>query len=190
MKLSTIVLLSLILAPKLWAQTPGLGSQIPPFTIDNLGALVLEGEEVSHQPWSLETVRGKPTYLQHLAARIGVDETYKPLSDAIENSLDVEAFHSVAIVNRDDAAFGTGFVVTATLKSNKRRYPDANIVVDSKGKMLDSWDLQPKSAAVMILDAEGVLLYFKEGPLTEAEQEEVLNILASAIESAGQERDS
>ena len=101
----------------------------------------------------------------------------------IEERYDPESFYSVAIINRDDAAFGTGFIVSSTLKSNKRRYPDANIVVDGEGKILEAWDLKPKGAAVMILDADGTVLFFKEGALSEQEQSKVLELLDSAINS-------
>ena len=56
-------------------------------------------------------------------------------------------------------------------------------MVDGEGKILQAWDLQPKSAAVMILDAEGTVLFFKEGALTESEQSEVIDLLDSAINS-------
>ena len=183
MKLLACLLFALALPFTALADLPEPGVELPPFTIDNMGLLVLEGEDISHVPFELESVRGRPIYLQHLAARVGLDETYQPLSDVIEERFDPDTFFSVAIINRDDAAFGTGFIVTSTLKSNKRRYPDANIVVDGEGKILQAWDLQPKSAAVMILDAEGTVLFFKEGALTESEQSEVIDLLDSAINS-------
>ena len=115
---------------------------------------------------------------------MGIDGTYKPLSDALEErNYSSDQLNSVAIIDRDDAAFGTGFIVTATLKANKRRYPEANIVVDREGQILDEWDLKPKGAAILILDADGKILFFKEGALTDEEQALVLNLLEAEIEA-------
>jgi YtfJ family uncharacterized protein len=164
------------------AATPRPGDTLEHFTIENPGELTLEGDEISHRPWSLQGVLGRPAYLQHMAARVGLDETYKPLSDEIEaREYAPEDYYAVAIVNRADAAFGTGFIVNSTLKANKRRYPDANIVVDAEGKMLERWGLQPKNAAVLILDSDGTVLFFKEGELTPQEQARALELLEEAI---------
>ena len=45
------------------------------------------------------------------------------------------------------------------------------------------WDLKPKGAAILILDADGKILFFKEGALTDEEQALVLNLLEAEIEA-------
>ncbi|MEM1112273.1 MAG: YtfJ family protein [Pseudomonadota bacterium] len=164
------------------AQPPAVGDVLRPLVIDNAGILILDGEEVTHQAWSTASLSGRPVYLQHLAARVGLDQTYQAFSDALEaRPYTPDDYQAVAVVNRDDAAFGTGFIVAQTLKSNKRRYPEANIVVDNESKMLEDWNLQPKSAAIMIVDAEGRVLFFKEGEMTEEESDSALALLDAAI---------
>ena len=176
------ILVALGLSALAAAATPQAGATLESFTIDDPGELTLEGDEVSHRPWSLQAVLGRPAYLQHMAARVGLDETYKPLSDALESRAYAPGdYVAVAIVNRDDAAFGSGLFVDAALKANKRRHPDANIVVDAQGKVLERWGLQPKNAAVLILDSDGTVLFFKEGELTPGEQARALELLEEAI---------
>ncbi len=165
------------------AAPPEVGADLAHVNIDEMGALILlDEEQVSHAPWSSEELIGRPTYMQHLAARASIDGIYKPLSDALEErEYGEDRLNSVAIVNRKDAAWGTGMIVTATLKSNKKRYPEANIVVDTEGKARELWQLQPKQAAIWILDAAGKILFFKEGPLTDDELPNVLKLLDAQV---------
>lgn len=179
------MLLVLLVSASVHAQAQRIGGKLAAVSIDDLGLLILEGDEVSHKPWSSESSMGRPTYLQHLAARVGIDGTYKLISDAIEErNYSRHQLNSVAVVNRKDALWGTGAIVTATLKSNKRRYPDVAFVVDSKGAARERWELQHNSAAIMLLDASGEILFFKEGALEEDELSQALEIIDAQVQSA------
>ena len=68
------------------------------------------------------------------------------------------------------------------LKKNKRRYPDSTIVQDDTGAALKAWQLQTKNAAVIIVSAQGDVLYFKQGALSDAEITEVVDIVAQQVE--------
>jgi YtfJ family uncharacterized protein len=187
----TTILIALGVSALAVAATPLPGERLEPFNLENPGELVLVGDDVRHRPWSFQGVLGRPTYLQHMAARIGLDETYKPLSDELEaRDYAPGDYYAVAIVNRADAAFGSGLFVNAALESNKRRHPDANIVVDAEGKVLERWGLQPKSAALLILDSDGTVLFFKEGELTPQEQAQALKLLEEAIGRSKETRSS
>lgn len=175
--------LCLIASTLTYAQLPVVGETLPGVSIDDKGSIELEGEEMVYQPWSTAMLKGKPVYLQHMAARASTDDINKPLDDAVEaKGYTPEQFHSAAIVNKDDAVWGTGAFVTSQLKKNKRRYPESTIVVDDNGTALKQWQLEKKNAAVIILSPEGKVLLFKQGALSSAEVIEAVAILVDQVE--------
>jgi hypothetical protein len=50
-------------------------------------------------------------------------------------------------------------------------------VVDSNGLALKKWGLQPKNAAVILLDRDGTVLYFKEGKMSDADIASVIALI-------------
>ena len=173
----------LLLAGLVHAQLPEAGKELPPVTIEDGGSIEIAGDDLVFQPWSSDSLRGRPVYLQHMAARAGIDEINKSLDNAVE-ALDysAEQLVSVAIANKDDATWGTGLFVASQLKKNKLRYPDTVIVADNAGAALEQWQLQPENAAVILLSAEGQVLFFREGALSAAEIEEAVAILVEQVE--------
>ncbi len=81
----------------------------------------------------------------------------------------------------DDAIWGTGAFVMSELKSNKRRFPDAVIVVDEEGVGIGRWQLTRDSSAVMVVDAQGTVLYFREGAMSPAEVDSTLQLILGQI---------
>jgi YtfJ family uncharacterized protein len=178
-----ITTLLLLLSTTTFAQLPVVGEMLSPISIDDQGSIELEGDDMVYQPWSTDMIRGKPVYLQHMAARSSTEGLNKKLDDALEaRGYTPQQLGTVAIANKDDAVWGTGVFVAGQLKKNKKRYPDATIVVDSNGTALKHWGLQEKNVAVIILSAQGKVLFFRQGALEEAEVTEVLDILTEQVE--------
>lgn len=175
--------LCLIASTLTCAQLPVVGEILPAVSIDDKGSLELEGDEMHYKPWSTTTLRGKPAYLQHMAARAGIDGINKLLDDAVEaKGYSPEQLRSAAIVNKDDAIWGSGVFVTSQLKKNKRRYPESTIIVDDNGTALKQWRLEKKNSAVVILSPEGRVVFFKQGALSAAEVTKAVAILVDQVE--------
>lgn len=166
------------------AQLPVVGEPLTAISIGDLGSIELQGDEMVYQPWSTSKLLGTTVYLQYMAARSSASELNKHVDDAVEGEgYSTEQVLSVAIANKDDALWGTGAFVAGELKKNKRRYPDSIIVADSNGLGRDTWQLEEKGAAVIILSAQGSVLFFRQGLLNSADVAEVLQILADQVGS-------
>ena len=166
------------------AGLPVVGEMLPAVSIDDLGSIEMRGDELEFQPWSTSKLQGKTVYLQHLAARSSVSDLNKHVDDAVEaKGYTPEQVLSVAVVNKDDALWGTGAFVAGELKKNKRRYPESIIVADNGGVALGTWQLEEKSVAIMVLSGEGRVLFFKQGALSAEDVTEVLDILAGQVGS-------
>ncbi|MNJ05219.1 Bacterial protein [compost metagenome] len=50
-------------------------------------------------------------------------------------------------------------------------------MVDSNGNVKRAWDLQPKGSAIVVLDKEGKIQFAKDGALTPAEVQQVIDQL-------------
>lgn len=173
----------LLLSSAAWSQLPVVGEPLSAIDIESSGSIEIAGDELEYQPWSSISLSGTPVYLQHMAARSSSQGMNKALDNAIE-SLDytAEQLRSVAIVNRDDAVWGTGAFVSGQLKKNKQRYPDSVIVQDDEGTALQQWQLQPQSVAVILLSEEGEVLFFKEGKLNEDEVAAAVALVKGQVE--------
>ncbi len=178
-------LTTLLLSLSVQATTISVGQPLPPLQIQNHGELLLEGDEVSYRPWQSEQTRGRITLVQHLAARLSVKDLYKPLNDALEAAApSPDKFIVTAIVNLDDALWGTSGMAFSEMKDNKRKHPTASIIADKDGAGLAAWKLQEKGGALILLDAEGRVIYFKQGALTEAETEQLVTEIVSRVEAS------
>ena len=179
-----IALWALCLAQAGFAQLPVVGEPLPLLEVSEDGTISLENDELVYHPWTSRSLAGTPVYLQHLAARSSVEGMNKALDDAIEaREYPPERFRGVAIVNVDDAMWGTGAFVIGQLKKNKRRYPESTIVVDQEGQVREQLGLEEKNAAVIVLSAAGEVLFFQQGPLTETQVEQVLAIFDEQVGS-------
>ncbi len=88
---------------------------------------------------------------------------------------------SVIIVNSDDSAFGTGWLISSKLKTNKETYPAATFIEDSKGRAAQAWNLAPKTATSLIVKADGEILFSKHGATTDEDIATVLTVLKAHL---------
>jgi hypothetical protein len=138
------------------------------------GALVLDGQDLSYRPWKSTDQDGRVRTIYHLAARVGMDDVNKAYIDALiaanlpERAPD-GAYKTVTILNLADALWGTHALGLNSLEKNQRKTPYAFFVADEKGAAREAWGLKPKASAVIILDRDGTVLFFKEGQLSPEE---------------------
>ena len=91
------------------------------------------------------------------------------------------AYKTTTVLNLDDALWGTMGLGRSRLEESQRNVPHAFHVLDEKGVARAAWDLKPKSSAVIVLDRDGTVLFFKEGKLNAEEISRALGIIKEKL---------
>lgn len=159
------------------------GQTLPPLAVNDIGELVLHDDELEYSPWkSSDMVAGRVHVIQYMAARLSAKSMNESFTDRLKAAgLSLDHYHVTTIVNVDDAMFGTRGFVMAELESNKRRYFMSTIVADARGEGLRVWSLRPRSSAIIILDPEHRVRFFREGALSEQEIEAALELVREGV---------
>ncbi|MBK6289060.1 MAG: YtfJ family protein [Gammaproteobacteria bacterium] len=154
------------------------GQALPGVRVEELGELKLHDEQLSYAAWDSRALLGKLNVIQYLAARLSSKSLNKPFTDQLEAAgLPLDRYHVTTIVNLDDALFGTRGFVQSELESNKKRYYLSSIVADARGLGLRTWQLAPESSAIIIVDADGRVVFFRDGALSADEIAAALQLL-------------
>jgi YtfJ family uncharacterized protein len=166
-----------------FAQALLLDSPLPALSISDRGELFMENDDFGYRPWSTKQNPGKVHIVQYFGATKGDSELFKPFTDLLQHNLDLGKYHVTTIINLDAAMWGTSGFVISEIKSNKRKYPLATMVLDEEGSGLNTWQLGEQGAGLVILDQEGVVRYFTKKPMTDAEMSASLDLVKSKIDS-------
>jgi uncharacterized protein len=154
------------------------GEPLPELRVEEFGELHLAGEEARYTPWQSSAVAGAMQVVQYMAARLSVKSLNEPFTDRLRDSgIPLERYHVTTIVNLDDALFGTRSMVLSELEKNKKRYFRSSIVADAHGLGLKAWQLQPSSSAIIVLGPDGRVKFFRDGAMTPAEIDHVLQMV-------------
>jgi uncharacterized protein len=162
-----------------------VGGRLPDLSIDDKGELILSGDDVDYRSWSYPQQPGKVHIVQYMAATKSAGDMNKAFRDRFDTDLPKNSFRTTTILNLDDALWGTGGFVIGELKSNKRKFPEAVMVVDEEGAGVKQWQLQNDTAAVVILDSQGTVRYVKQGKMSAAEIESTLELILAVINQPG-----
>ena len=162
------------------AKPPVLGEPIPALEVSDKGELEIDGQTIRYRPWSSASLSGQWTLLQYMAARPRASKVNRHVVDAVslKQSQGV-AVEVVNIINVRDVPFGaTGFAL-AELENNKRKYPDSTLIGDmDQGRQ--RWQLAPGGSAIFLIDPKGIVRFFKDGTVSQAERETILAMLPRA----------
>ncbi len=186
MSIRTAILLACLLTPLAQASDILPGNRLPDLDIAEKGELVLDGDDVGYRTWNYPQQPGKVHVLQYMAATRAASNINMPFTDRMKTDLPQGAFLSTTILNLDEAMWGTGGLVVSELKSNKKDFPQAVLVADEDGVGLQKWQLDKENSAVIVTDAQGVVRYFKQGAMSEAEIESTLQLVLQYIGTGGQ----
>ncbi len=181
MRLRILVLLATLATPWALGADVMVGERLPDLSIAERGELVLQGDDVGYHTWSYPQQPGKVHVVQYLAATRAASKINKPFTDRMKTDLPQGSFLSTTILNLDEAMWGTGGLVVNELKSNKLQFPNAVLVADEDGTGLSQWQLEKQNSAVIITDPAGVVRYFKQGAMSEAEIESTLELVRQYI---------
>ena len=162
------------------------GMLFPDFKIENQKMVFMENGKIEYRPWESSSLKGKVTTIYHLAARNGMDEINKALIDEIikaelPEKLPDSKYKTLTILNFDDAMWGTANIAESRFEKSQKKFPYALYVNDQKGVAQKAWKLKKKNSAVILIDKDGKILFFKEGKLNEEEIKEYLALIKKEL---------
>jgi len=161
------------------------GALVPTVRLER-GKLVLDGRAIGVKPWSLAETKGRVRTIYHLAGRIGIDSVNKDYIDALlaaklpEQAPD-SPYKTITILNLSDTLWGTHGLALGQFQDSQRKFPYAIHVADEKGVAREAWDLEPKQSAVIVLDKDGTVLFFKEGKLSPKEIKTAVDLIKAKL---------
>lgn len=147
-----------------------IGKPLPAAALGNETGGRLDGSA-----WSSESLTGKVTVLFY------VDPDAKDANTALEEALKQAAFdrasyQSVAVINMA-AAKMPNFLISAALRAKQKKHPETIYARDYRRTLLAAWGLEDHAYNVLLLDADGRLLYRGSGPQTAAQIETILSLI-------------
>ena len=192
------ILILLLAVGTTFANSIKVGEKLPLIEISDKGLLIPEYDikeekmvykvdtDISHKKWTSSELFGRVGVVYHLAARAGVDDINKPFIDALiaadlPEYLPGSPYKTTTILNTDDALWGTAGIASGRFEKSQKKTTYAIFVNDCSGVAQKTWGLKQKESAVIILDNDGSVLYFKEGKLTEEEINKSVNLIQTKL---------
>lgn len=163
----TLMLLSVVTTAL--AGTLREGQPLPDSRIDDLGELVLDQDAFVFQRWDSRRTISKPHVLQYFPGTLRDSKLYEPFTDQLQAQYALGTYHVTTIINLKEALWGTRGFVVSELKRNKRKFPDATIVLDEAGMLAGQWALGEKGAGLIIVDADGEIRHVHLGQMDKAQ---------------------
>lgn len=154
---------------------PKVGEVLTPLSIGDKGLLINKGDDVAFTQWSSADA-GKRHVIHHMSASILATTINIKFSDVLD-ATDLPKDIITTIANLDDAKLGFGGIVLKEMIKNKKVKRDIQMVADEAGHAADSWALERGSSAIIVVDNDNTVLFFKEGKLCLEEIESVINML-------------
>ena len=170
-------LLLTLLCSKVLAAAPTVDAPLPPLSIAERGELTMSGDDFTFVPWQAEAKLGKVQVFQYFGATMSDSKIFEPFTDLLQTSLEPGTVHVTTVLNLDAAMWGTTGFVISELEKNKRKHPDATMVVDENGTGLAAWDLGESGSGLIITDADGIVKYFTRESLSDEELTAALELV-------------
>jgi YtfJ family uncharacterized protein len=158
-----------------------VGEALPPLLIKEYGEIIIvDDEDIRYQLWNSDKPLNRVHLIHYLAGRRSASKRQKNFSDQLEAlELDFEKHHVTTIINADDAFLGTSKLVASRLDNSKREYPQISVVGDKAGLGAHTWSLKRKGSAIIIVSADGTVLFFKQDKFSQQEIDSTLELLQS-----------
>lgn len=156
------------------------GQSLPVLDIQSGGEISVTDSHITEKPWSSKSFdsKGKVQLVQYLAANLGAARQNKAFNDAlIEKRYSSEQLDTTIIVHMADTMSLVKGIVVNRMAKNKVKHQSINFVIDNDGEGLQRWGMKNKSYAIIVLDANGKVLYAKDGPLSEMEVESTIKLI-------------
>ncbi|AKD38543.1 hypothetical protein I926_06105 [Pasteurella multocida subsp. multocida OH4807] len=171
-------LTTLFFSSHLFAHHLQLNHNLPAIQVATEGELVLQGDQITYQPWHSSSLVGKVRILHHFAGRSSVKEKNEPLMEAIKAAqFSAEKYQTTTIINADDAVFGTGGFVKSSAEKGKKSNVRSQVVLDQQSAVKNAWNLKEKESLIVVLDKSGKVKFVHEGALSTQQIQEVIKLV-------------
>jgi len=160
------------------------GQAVPVLDINSGGEISVNDNSVTEKPWSSKSFEsnGKVQLVQYISANLGAVRQNKPFNDALkERRYSSEQLETTIIVHMADTMSLVKGLVVDKMAKNKVKHETINFVIDKNAVGLQRWGMKNKSYAVIVLDANGKVLFAKDGPLSEREVESTIQLIEQQI---------
>lgn len=159
-----------------------LGETLPSLEVGDKGEVCLVNDDVSFKTWKTIDLKGKFRLIQHLAGKAEAKTINQALLDEIKNAgYSRDRFQTTTIINLKDVVFGTGMIVEAVGVNGKKQFPWTSVVLDREGTFSKAFSLAKGSSAIILVDEDGKVVFFKDGPLSESERSEALSTISQSV---------
>ncbi|MGK3142220.1 YtfJ family protein [Pantoea sp. C2G6] len=158
------------------------GQPVPGVFIADKGEMVMDQNEIDYRGWNSQRLTGKVRLVIHVAGRLSAKDQSEPLIRAIQQaSFPRDRFQTTTIINTDDALPGSAIFVVRSIASSKKASPWQQFIIDTSGVTAHSWQLKPESAAVFVVDPQGIVRFAKEGALSSQDVSHVMDQLRALL---------
>lgn len=154
-----------------------IGEPLPPLTIDEGGRIILEEDDYTIGPWSWSGAgNGRVQVLQYVPGTRKGGGMYDPLTERMQQELDIRRYDITALVNLDAASGFTKPFVRSAVVDEQRVFTRATMVLDEDGVGLAVWELS-EQAVFVVMDPDGSVVDVILGTPTEDDIERILGVL-------------
>jgi len=172
-----LALLAFCAWPPIALAAVAIGEPLPPVTIDEGGRIILEDDDYTTEPWSWSGAgNGRVQVLQYVPGTRKGGDLYDPLTERMQQELDIRRYDIIALVNLDvSSGFIKPFVRSAVVDEQKV-FTRATMVLDEEGVGQAAWDLS-EQAVFVVMDSDGSVVDAILGAPTEDDIERILGVL-------------
>ncbi len=160
------------------------GQSLPVLDIQVGGEIYVSDSNIIKRPWNSKCFdsKGKVQLVQYVSANFGVRGQNKLFTDTlVKKHFSSEQMSTTVIVNMADTMeLAKGMVLKKVAKS-KAKHQTIDFVIDDNGIGMQRWGMKNKSFAVIVLDANGKVLFAKDGPLSELEIESTIELIENQM---------
>lgn len=172
--------------PEIEVKTRGI--MVPEYEIQDNKMVFVKDGGIEYKPWSSHELKGRVATIYHLAARNGIEDINKQYIDALikaklPEKLPQSKYKTTTILNTNDALWGTAGIAAGKFEKSQKKYAYAFHVSDKEGVAQRIWGLEKKNSAVIVLDKEGNILFFKEGKLSNEEIDKAVSLIKKELEN-------
>ena len=170
-----------LLASVVWAQLSvaaiTIGEPLLPVTIDEGGRIILEEDDYTIEPWSWSGAgNGRVQVLQYVPGTRKGGAVYDPLTERMQQELDIRRYDVTAMVNLDASSGFTKPFVRSAVVDEQRVFTRATMVLDEDGVGLAVWKLS-EQAVFVVMDPDGSVVDVILGTPTANDIERILGVL-------------
>ena len=160
------------------------GQSLPVLDIESGGEISLSENNIIERPWSSKSLagNGKLQLLQYVAADRDALRQNKPFTKALlKKQFSPDELDTTVIVNLADTMSFVKGIVFKKVAKRKASHQATNFVLDNEGVGLRRWGVKQKSCAIILLDTNGKVLFAREGPMSELEIEQAIQLIEQRL---------